>query len=389
MPPSHPLFVAAVGDAHDPNTWSGIPYHLTEAGKEAGFVTAGLPLAAGGPRWTVRRTVWNALRILSGDRRGGYQYSLDFLERLWAPFISQIEGGTVINCFQLYPPSLVNNDRVRKWSFLDLSLTQLFDYYLLREGVGRRIAEEALSRERETYRRLEGIVAMSHFAAEGFQRDYGVDASRIHVVVPGANIDRVMYRDWEQNETRRRAAGPTREPLRLVMVTTDWRRKGLDRLLRALAEGRRRGVRATLRVVGARKEDLPPALTAVTGVEWVGRISKRTDAGRFFRAVCDADVGCIFPTYEAGGSVLREYHALGLAAFATTAGGMPDFMFKDAAVTVAPDATDDQLVAKLMEMEANRPALDELRATAWRRRHEALWSESVRQLRAIIDPQQP
>src|SRR5436190_20204335 len=96
---TRPIHVAAVGDARDPLTWSGIPFHLTEAGKAAGFVASGLPLAPTGLRWRARRIGWNLGRIGTGDRRGGFQYSKTFLERLWRPVTAQLAGGRVLNCF--------------------------------------------------------------------------------------------------------------------------------------------------------------------------------------------------------------------------------------------------------------------------------------------------
>jgi glycosyltransferase involved in cell wall biosynthesis len=374
------LFVAAVGDARDPLTWSGIPYHLSEAGKSVGWVTAGLPLGAQGWRWTTRRALWNGLRVATGDRRGGYQDSISFLERLWQPFRSRIRGSVVINCFQLYPPSMVSDDSIDKWFFIDLTLTQLFDYYLQRPQVGRRIAADAVAREREGYRRARGIITMSHFTAESVRRDYGISEDRIHVVVPGANLDPEVYRRWEMTADAKRG---TSDVVRLVMVSTDWKRKGMDRLLRALAMTRGKGLRATLKIIGSRRDELPLELTALPDVQWLGRIRKDVDADRFLREVADADVGCILARYEAGGSVLREYHALGLAAFATTAGGMPDFMFSDASVTIAPEATDETIADQLMTL-GNRSLVENLRQAAWRRRREATWEETVRRLQAVL-----
>jgi glycosyltransferase involved in cell wall biosynthesis len=224
---------------------------------------------------------------------------------------------------------------------------------------------------------------MSRFAAQSVARDYGVPAHRIHVVVPGANLDPEVYRRWEDSAGARRA-GAT-DVLRLVMVSTDWQRKGLDRLLRALALARRDGLRATLRVIGNTREDVPPELASQEGVEWLGRIRKDSDAERFLSAVADADVGCILARYEAGGSVLREYHALGLAALATDAGGMPDFMFADASATVRPDASDQEIAAQLLSLGRDRSRVDSLRAAAWQRRHEATWEETVRRLRAVVE----
>jgi len=384
-PSASPVLVACVGDAESPLAWSGIPYHLIEAGRAIGFVTGGLRLDV--TRLRRRRLVWNALQVLRGDRRGGYQYTADFLDRLWAAQHARLAGATLINCFQLYPPSVVARDDVDRWSFVDLSLTQLFDYYLVRSSIGVRVAGDAVARERVGYARARGVVAMSRFAADHLRDVYGVPAERLHVVVPGANLSPAAYARWEQAENEKRAEGGLVDgPLRLVMVSTQWRRKGLDRLLRAMMLARRRGLDVTLRVVGNVREDLPEALTDQPGIEWLGRINKDKDADRFLAAVADADVGCIFSRYEAGGSVLREYHALGLAAFATNAGGMPDFMFGDASVTVAPEAPDDELADQLVALGRDRERLHTLRQAAWRRRREALWESSVERLRALIGP---
>jgi glycosyltransferase involved in cell wall biosynthesis len=384
--PMRRTYVASVGDAESPLTWSGIPYHLTEAGKDQGFITGGLRLRAAGRRTGTRRAAWNLAQVLRGDRKGGYQYSVGFLERLWGPARAQLSGARTINCFQLYPPSVVADPLVERWFFIDLTLEQVFDYYLLRPAVGRRVAADALAREREGYARARGIAVMSRFAAASVRDEYGVPAERIHVVVPGANLDPAAYARWEAEQARGDAARCARgDVLRLVMVTTEWRRKGLDRLLRSMRLARRDGARIVLKVIGARREDLPPSLVDQEGIEWLGRIRKDTDAPRFLRVVADADVGCIFSRYEAGGSVLREYHALGLAALATTAGGMPDFMFDDANITVGPDAPDEELAAALLALAKDPARVQALKAAAWRRRHEALWPAAVRGLRAMIE----
>ena len=380
-----PTYVASIGDAENPLTWSGIPYHLTEAGKKAGLVSAGLPMAVDGWPWRAGRVAWNLWQAATGDRRGGYQYSRGFLEALWRGQRQRVKGARVVNCFPLYAPSVVADPAIEKWFFIDLTLTQLFDYYLVRSSVGRRIAADAVQREREGYQEGRGVVVMSQFAASDVQQRYGIPAQRIHVVVPGANLEPAAYARWEQQREQSggmSAAAP--DCLRLVMVSTDWRRKGLDRLLRAIALGRREGLRVSLRVIGNARQDLPAELTEQEGIEWLGRISKRTDAARFLEAVADADLGCILSRYEAGGSVLREYHALGLGAFATTAGGMPDFMFPEASAAVPAEATDEELAACLVALGRDRSRVEALRAAAWRRRHDALWGASVSRLAEVM-----
>lgn len=383
---SKPVYVAAVGDAHDPVTWSGIPFHMTQAGRETGFIADGLRLDTLAPAWKRRRVAWNLGRLALLDRPGGYQYSTQFLERLWESSAQALRASTVINCFQLFPPSILADPGVEKWHYIDLTLLQLFDYYHVRESIGVRIGADALRRERQGYCKVEGIITMSRFAARSVTDDYGIAEDRVHIVVPGANLDPAAYRDWEMHEVERRLnpkpGGDS--PLRLVMVVTHWQRKGLDRLLRALQLGRHQGLRAYLRVIGIDREAMPRDLAATEGVEWLGRINKRHDGKRFLFAVADADIGCLFPSYEAGGSVLREYHALGLGVLATNAGGMPDFMFDEASVKVDANASDAEICAELVRLERSPSLVSQLRSNAWSKRHAALWPESVRQLQDVL-----
>ncbi|MCH8168836.1 MAG: glycosyl transferase family 1, partial [Proteobacteria bacterium] len=74
-------YLAAVGDANDPLTWSGIPYHLLRAGRGAGLFDAGLALETGGVGWAGRRIGWNLARAPRLERPGGFQYSPAFLAR--------------------------------------------------------------------------------------------------------------------------------------------------------------------------------------------------------------------------------------------------------------------------------------------------------------------
>src|SRR3712207_3669754 len=103
------VLLAAIGDSNDPRTWSGIPYHFMQAARSQKLINEGLPLAVEGACWQARRMIWNLLRPVTDDRRGGYQYSRSFLERLWSPVLPSLKGNVVINCFQLFPPSVVKD----------------------------------------------------------------------------------------------------------------------------------------------------------------------------------------------------------------------------------------------------------------------------------------
>jgi glycosyltransferase involved in cell wall biosynthesis len=381
--PSHKprTFLAAVGDSNSPVTWSGIPYHFLQAARAQGLIDVGLPLSTDGLSWQARRIGWNLRRVMSGERRGGYQYSRAFLERLWSPSLHHIKDNVVINCFQLYPPSVVCDRTIRKWFFIDQTLLQLFDYYGLRAQLGRRIVEEALGRELEGYQAAAGVIVHSRWVARCLAEEYALPEDRIRVVLPGANIDPAAYARWELEEQVMRAHGRKESrPLSLIFVGKDWRRKGLDRLLGALSLARKSGGRMTLKVIGCGREALPEHLRATEGVEWVGFINKRAEADRFLRTVADADAGCLLSRAEAGGIAFREYHALGLAVIGTDTGGAPEHMLPQASVMVSPDATPDEIAATLLELERDETRLAALRDAAWSLRHTVSWAETVRRI---------
>lgn len=379
--PATPLtFLATIGDVNRVETWSGIPFHFLGAAKRAGLIDVGLPLAVTGRAWRSRRIVWNLARVLGFDRPGGFQYSVGFLERLWRPFRARLRGGRVINCFQLYPPSMIADAAVEKWFFLDQTLLQLFDHYDVRKEVGARIAAQALAREKLGYQRAAGIMVNSHWAAGSVVKDYGIDRDKVHVVLPGANLDPVEYGRWEATHEEAQAEG---RPLRLVFVGKEWRRKGLDRLLRGLRQARAASSQVTLRVIGCPRESLPPELADVEGVEWYGFVDKRSQPRRFLDAVAECDVGCLLSRAEAGGISLREYHALGLAVLGTEAGGSPEHALPEASILAPVDAGDAEIAGLLLSLERDPARLTRMRRAAWRSHRSMLWEATVEAIRAF------
>ena len=393
-----------MGDANHPDAWSAIPYHLLHEGRRQGVLDEGLALRPELRGHRVRRVLWNLGRAAAMDRTGGYQYTRRFLERLWTPVRNTVAGARVLSHFQLFPPSVAGDRSVEKWFYLDGTLTQLAEYYHSPVG-GRGITKDAVTREREGYHAAAGVVTMSRFTADSVVRDYGVPRERVHVVIPGANLTHEEYEYWERTELgegpdhpgqrdpetgRLRpvsGAGGAAEdpPLRIAFVGKDWRRKGLDRMLRALAIARGRGLRATLRVIGCAREWLPEELRDVPGVEWIGFVSRRTQAERFFGLLSECDVGCLLSTAELAGIALREYLAFGMVVLGPDTGGSPDMMDPQASVAFTPAAGDEEIAAALLRLEQDRPAYERLKAAAWCARRSALWEPAVARLGGIWD----
>ena len=378
-PPSLGIDVlACLGDSGHPDTWSSTPYHLLQAGRAHGVLREGLALDPGA--LSLRRLAWNAAQVLRGGGHGGYQFSVDVLERLWAGRRGSLQNRSVLNQFQLFPPSIVADASIAKYFYVDGTLKQLFEYYGHRSG--RRIKADAMRREREGYHAARAVVAMSRFAAASLIDDYGVPADRVHVVVPGANFDAAAYARWSEGAEQPRPLGGDR-PLRLLFVGKDWRRKGLDRLLRALRIARGRGLSAELRVIGCDPASLPGELREIQGVEWCGFISRAAEGERLFRLMAECDVGCLLSRQEFSAIVLREYLALGLVVVGPDTGGCRDLMLDDASVAVSPTASDDEIADALVRV-SDPTLFDRIKQAAWRSRGTATWDAAVARLGDIV-----
>jgi glycosyltransferase involved in cell wall biosynthesis len=77
--------------------------------------------------------------------------------------------------------------------------------------------------ETYVYSKLRGLFTMSKWSAEGIHRDYKVPRERIHVALPGANLKRwhAVARDGRDS----------RQPVKILMVGGEFRRKGGEQML--------------------------------------------------------------------------------------------------------------------------------------------------------------
>lgn len=384
-PGSSPLrLLSARGDPTDPSVFSGTPHYFLKAAVKGGIIDGPVPLPRDGLGFAVRRIVWNATRPLTGDRHGGYQYTTARRNRQWAAARPMLAGACILNAWQLLPRFVVEDDSIKRWYFIDQTLTQLYEEYGEQDIIGRRIARNALREEREGYEAAQGIIAHSRWAAASLIGGYQIPASKVYVVTQAANIDESAYATWEADELHRREQEPAegrRRPLRFVFVGLDGRRKGLDRFLRGLSIARSRGSTATLRVIGAPAKQMPADLRTLPGVEWCGRINKQRDPQRFLRLVGECDVGCLLSRIEAGGCGLSEYQALGLAVMGTSAGGAAEQVLPGNGVIVDVTATAEEIADTILQLEREPELVDKMRQVAWQQRRAATWSRRVEEIR--------
>jgi glycosyltransferase involved in cell wall biosynthesis len=382
--PPHPQqrkYLAAIGDVNSLRTWSGTAHHLLDAGRECGLINEGLRLRASGAGWALRRFVWNSTQVLKWRGYGGYQFQPCFLERLYAPVGRSLVGNVIINCFQLYPPSIVEDSRIQKWFYIDMTLRQRFTFY---GALMEKDAEAAvIERERRGYHSAVAVITLSKWAAESLIADYGMPKERVHTVIPGANLDPAHYDAWNSDLVD--LTSIERRPVRLVFVGREWKRKGLDTLLAAFQMARERGADLTLRIIGVDLRSIPRPYRTVEGVEVLGFLDKRKEGARFLTLVSECDIGCLLSRADASPIALREYVALGLVTLHTDAGGSPEMTDSGASFRVPVTATADEIADLLVRVSRDRVLLRSMRRLALDNRNNARWTVAAMQMAQLLD----
>ncbi len=359
-----------IGDANDIHTWSGIPYHFLQAGRRANFLDCG---------WTVRpqllrkqRVYWNLREFLATGRRGGFQYSSEFLQRLFNQIPPGQRDGEIISHFPLFPPA--GSVRGPVSFYIDLTLHQLFTDYGFDKIVGSRIVSDALSREADAYHSAERIVCMSRWTARVAMERYKLAADRVHVVPAGANLDETRMTDLRED-----LALPNLQPLRLGFLGKDFRRKNLAFVLDVAGEIQARGYRVEVAAAGfdPKKGPRHPLLRSF------GFLDKQHRFESFTQFIRSCHFGCLFSKAEGYGISNREFIRLGIPVITWDVGGMaetvPEGLGHVFSAGSAASAVADWLEHMLADPARYLALRDRVRARA----AEVSWDRTIERLQAI------
>lgn len=230
---------------------------------------------------------------------------------------------------------------------------------------GRRTAQRI---EAAVADRTSGFLAATAWSRERLLEDVGVPAAAVTVARFGPAI--APTRDG------RRPRPPEAGPLRLLLVATDWERKGGDLALAAVQKVRDRGREVELTVVGARGRSLPEHVTHY----------ERLESAELSRLYATHHVLIEPSRASAGGVVVTDALHHGLPVLATAVGGLPDLV-QDGGTgwLVLADADADALAEALIErvMAADLPAVSRA-AGSWALR-EASWAGWAAAVREMIE----
>ena len=227
--------------------------------------------------------------------------------------------------------------------------------------------------ERAVFRRLGAtqILTISDVQTPLFQRYYRTPAERLHPLPPGIDPSRVRPENAAEIGAALRREYSLGEGQRLILfVGSGFKKKGLDRVLRAMARlPTELAGRSQLFVLGADNFDPFERMAKRLGIfERVRFFAGRDDVPRFFFA---ADV-LLLPAYDENtGTVILEAMVAGLPVLTTANCGYAHWVERFQAGRVVPEPyRQEELDARLVQMltEDDLPALGEAAAAVARER---------------------
>jgi glycosyltransferase involved in cell wall biosynthesis len=314
--PENPVHIAflSVYDARDKRSWSGIPYYIAQSlGRHCGEVHYLGPFPSG-RLFSLLRAGAFLLRKLTG-KRFDYVHSTFLARHYGRYFTARLRegrydvvmapvGSSVVAFLQTDLPVVLLSDT---------TFANMIDYYPAYSrlfGFSRKMGMEV---ERRAFQKASALLFPSHWAAESAVRDFGVAPEKVHLLPLGANLDTVPARE---EVLARRKTGTCR----LLFLGVDWERKGGSIAFETLLELRRRGIPATLTIIGC----VPPDAYRDENLLIIPFLNKNDPEQRkqLNHCLLNADF-LILPTRaECYGIVFAEASAYGLPSITTRTGGI-------------------------------------------------------------------
>jgi glycosyltransferase involved in cell wall biosynthesis len=333
---------------------SDTPYHGTSRAAFAAGALLGLrpsdlgkPAQAKARLWAVAQASWpyalararavKAGLASAGPLDGFVQNGGDYRAPLGIPMVTY-QDSTVIQAANAYP-----------WPHL--------------RGLTRRQLDGLVRRQRAAYESAVSCCTFSHWVADSIISDYGIPASKVHVVGLGCNASLA-----DAGNGDRQWLSP-----RFLFVGFDWARKNGELVLDAFAKVRESFPEARLDLVGGHPR------VGIEGVTGHGLLGMKDPEGRarltgLYR---QATVFVMPSVHEPAGTVHVEAAAAGIPSIGTSNGGSATCI-GDAGRVVDPDAP-DQLFEAMLEL-SDPATVQRLGALARERSKQFTWRKVAERL---------
>jgi len=311
---------ATTYDASDVSNWSGSGHFVAQALQNQGFELDFIgplprPLSLW-PMFKAKGFVYN--RVLKTRYHANHDLSAArHYARLIDQRLRQTPDTELVFSPGTIPIAFLETEKPTAfWS--DATHASLFDFYPEYSHLCAETVRDGHRIERQAMQKASAALFTSEWAASSAIRDYGIDASKVHVVPFGANLDNPPATE----SIRDAIADRPRDRCKLLFIGVDWERKGGDTALTVAQELNRLGLPTELTIVGC---DPFQGKKAPGFVRCEGFLSKRLKAHRerIEELLAESHFLIVPSLAECYGLVYCEANAYGVPCLARAVGGVP------------------------------------------------------------------
>lgn len=346
--------VAALGDVLDPDCFGGAPNQFFRAALNRGFVQDGWRVNVN--RLRRARLRWNSIRVLSGRKPGGFQYSNAGRKAALECANPDLLATDIISFHQVVPPYQDVAEAGGTLNFyIDATYRQLFPTYGYDRTLSQSAKRNALDYEVEAFRSASRIVAWQPWTLKSLIDDYGIPEEKCSAILPAPN-----YPNHPGIRPEPTGMAGRDRPFVLGFIGKDWRRKGLEKVVESARILRRIGWKVKVRAMGFAPNECP-FKSEVECHGFVGFNEKRLQFGPFLHG---CDVGCLFSTAEAMGSAILEFLGVGVPVAGFTVDGLNYVLPAEAGFRFPPGSGPDHIAMAFDEYLRDEPKQKAFRSNA-------------------------
>lgn len=301
-------------DPSDPNAWSGTTKWLMDSLSARGIIVVPAIL---------RRSLLPRIRNKVSEKLTGKRH-LSSHSKMEAKAL----GKQVDELARTHKPDLILSTSSLPlgevtWAgpkaFLtDATIHLLSQYYDNAGNLSEASQKEADEVEGKAIKNCDAVFYPSEWAKESAVNHYGGNPSNIHVLPLGANLP---FRP-EASDIFKAIEGRSPTDFRFLFIGKEWDRKGGDKAIAIIAALRKRGVSATLELMGAQPPEGQPLPDFVVSHGFINKASEQGQR-RFTEILSNAHFMLLPTLAECAGLVFAEASAFGLPSITHSVHGVP------------------------------------------------------------------
>jgi len=288
---------AAFGNPRSEATFSGVSKYLFGALQKRNVISGYVSTKQLRP-WDLFDGAIDFLKIFVYGRPGigtSWLWRKSSVEKLTKRVLKKLNAFAVYDAvLQIGTHVIIEPSQIKHYCFTDMTIVQAVNSPHAKNFAASKLHKsqqsEAIEVQRAIFHSCSAIFVNSNWTRDSIVNDYGIDASRVHVVGAGVSLPPKPLPEAK------------RESHNILFIGRDWTRKGGDILLDAFSLVRQRFNDATLTIIGCR-----PAVRD-DNVRVLGRLNKGVEYERRLieNALADAQVFCVPSRFEPYGISFLE-----------------------------------------------------------------------------------